>query len=325
MPVVKQAIEVVSENDNYYLSHKSLKEAPAFTSEFRGSNKVYRWADNNYHAKSNSISYLNTYREVPAIKFQVLYARNNSKQYLWFNSSDDMKKDLTVDDLASKAKTFWFDPEKLGSTGSYFSEKQTYDAKTNFYWRLKKHDVTKGSDDEYVQKTYYLLRSHIVNEGWNDYKFTKVFSALLHQKKIDHDIVVSPYNTRTNIANLAFSNELAWAVKYNNKFYINPESHFNPGEVPVYISANACICFPYNDQKASYTTDTLTKYTFSQNTLTENIKATLEPTGKSDLTIESLTTATGLVKNNIIDEVLHTLLSWKKITKIMMARVQMRR
>lgn len=304
LPVVKQSIEVVSENDNYYLSHKSLRGAPEFTNEFRGSNKVFRWADDTYRVKSNSISYVNAYREMPAIKFQVLYARNNSKQYLWFNSPEDMKKDLSIDDLASHAKTFWYDPEKLGSTGSYFSYKATRETSDDIYKWLKKHDVTKASDDEYVQKTYYLLRAYTVNQGWNDYKFAKIFSALLDEKELEHDIVVTPYNTRTNIANLAFSNELAWAVKYNKKFYINPESHFNPGEIPVYLTGNVCVRFPYNDQKASYKTDTLTKYTYNQSTLTETIKATLEPNGKSDLTVESLTTASGLVKDNVIDEAL---------------------
>lgn len=303
-PVAKQAIEIIAENDNYYLSHKSMKGAADFTNEMRGSNKVFRWTDNLYRPKSSSISYVNPYREMPAVKFQVLYASNKSKEYLWFDSEDEMKKDLTVEKLASQAKVFWFDPEKLGAFNSYISDGEAKSIAEELYKKLKKYEVTKAEADEYVQKSYYYIRAFTASDSWSDYKFAKVFSALLKEKKIEHDIIVTPYNTRTNISNLAFSKELAWAIKYNDKFYINPETHINPSEVPIYLAGNICVSFPSNNEKAAFTIDTLSAYTANQNKLMENMKATLEPVGKSDLTLESAISASGQVKDNIIDEVL---------------------
>lgn len=304
IPVAKQAIEVVAENDNYYMAYKTLKGAPSFTTLSKDGKKIYRWSDNTYREKNTATTYVSKYLEMPTVKFQVLYARNNSKAYLWFENEDAMKNDLTTDALAAQAKTLWFQPAKLASTGTYMDgiEGSPDDYVKYLYKLMKKRQITDVSDDEYAQKAYYTIRSLTVRENWSDYAFAKIFSGLLAERKLDHEVVVTPYNTRTNIANLAFSNELGWAIKFKNKYYVNPDDNFNPGEIPAYLAGNDCINFSYANEKASYTKGTIPLGGPDDNTLAITVNASLEPQKKSNLSVERITAARNIVKNGMIEE-----------------------
>src|SRR3954469_8742006 len=120
MPVAKQVIEVVTEDDKYFIGYKSLKGAPDFQQKTANGKKVYRWEDA-ARDKMSDTRFVNDFIEMPSIKSQVIYARNNSKNFVWFKNESEMKNDISDAELAEKAKTFWFQPEKLQSTGDYMS------------------------------------------------------------------------------------------------------------------------------------------------------------------------------------------------------------
>lgn len=304
MPVAKQVIEVVTEDDKYFIGYKSLKGAPEFVPATSNGNKVFRWEDNN-RDKITDTRYVSEFMELPSIKFQVVYARNSSKNFVWFKDEADMKKDMTTEELGEKAKTFWFNPEKLRTTGDYTAGLRSdvdYTVK-EMYKKLRKKGIRDASPDEYVQKTYYMIRAQTMVGGWSDFAFAKVFSGLLELNKIEHEIVVSAPNNRTSLNSIAFTQEIAWLVKYKNKYYCNPGEHSNPQEIQAWLVGNNAIRFPYNNEKTKAASEVLPLTDTLDNAMLTLVSARLDD-AKVNITVDKTVEAKGLVKDDIIDEAL---------------------
>ncbi len=303
MPVARQIIEVVTEDDKYYIGYKSLKGAPEFSQTLSGGKKVYRWVDDN-REKLTDTRYVNEFVEQPSVKFQVIYARSNSKGFVWFNDAEDMKRDLTTEELSSKVKTFWFNPSKIQATGDYTAGlRMSIDNTVSFIYKsLKKRGIAEAAEDDYVRKTYYSLRGQTMYSNWSDFAFAKVFSELLEKRKIAHEIIVSTSNLRTQLNKVAFTQEVAWLVKYKGKYYCNPNEHLNPEEIPVSLSGNACIRFNYNDEKSSVS-DVIPVSDTNANVIATPVNASLTA-DNVNIVVNKTVEAKGLVKDDVIDDVL---------------------
>jgi len=223
MPVAKQVIEVTTEDDKYYIAYKSLKGAPDFMQTTSGGKKVYRWEDDN-REKITDTRYVNELKELPSIKFQVIYAKNSNRDFIWFKDEADMKKDITADELAEKAKTFWFNPQNLRTTGDYTAGLRTdIDATVKtMYKSMKKKGIADDPEDEYVRKVYYTIRSQTLYGNWSDYAFAKVFAGLLAERKLPYEVIVTASNRRTDIEKVSFTQELSWIIKYKGNYFTNP-------------------------------------------------------------------------------------------------------
>ncbi len=302
MPVARQIIEVVTQDDKYHIGYKSLKGAPDFTQTVSKGKKVYRWVDDN-REKLVDTRYTNEFVEQPSVKFQVIYARNNSKGFVWFKDENDMKRDINTDELSEKVKTFWFNSSKLESTGDYTAGLTTSIDNTvsNIYKSLKKKNITESSEDDYVRKAYYSIRGYTLYRNWSDFSFAKVFSGLLEKKKIPHEIIVTTSNQRTQLSKVSFTQEIAWAVKYKGKYYCNPYEHFNPEEVPVWLAGNASIRFNYQDEKTAVS-DVIPVSDTSMNILATQINARLDA-ANINLLIGKTVEAKGLLKDDVIDDI----------------------
>jgi hypothetical protein len=302
MPVARQIIEVVTEDDKYYIGYRSLKGAPDFSQKSSGGKRVYRWVDDN-REKLVDTRYVNEFVEQPSVKFQVIYARNSSKSFVWFKDETDMKRDLSNEELGDKVKTFWFNPGKLQSTGDYTSGLRASISTTisAMYKAMKKKGITDASEEDYVRKAYYSIRAQTLYSNWSDFAFAKVLSGLLEEKRIPHEVIVTTSNMRTQLSKVAFTQEIAWVIKYKGKYYCNPDEHLNPEEVPVYLSGNACIRFNYSDEKSSVA-DVIPVSDTTTNIIATQINATLDPT-MVNLVIDKTVEAKGLIKNDIIDDI----------------------
>jgi len=304
MPVGKQVIEVVTQDDKYYIGYKSLKGAPEFTQSGTSGKKVYRWEDKN-RDKMEDTRYVNEFMELPSVKFQVIYARSSSKSFLWFKDEEAMKQDITTEDLAEKAKLFWFHPEKLGSTGDYTAGLTSgINTKiSEMYRSLKKKGITESTDDDYVRKAYYLIRAQTLYSNWSDYAFAKVLSGLLNQKKLKHEIVVTSSNLKSNLNKIAFTQELAWIIRYKDQYYCNPNEHLNPGELPVHLSGNTAIRFSNSDVKAAIQKEVIPLSDSLDNVMLTQIKASLDG-NMTNMHIDKTVELRGMLKDDLIDEVL---------------------
>jgi hypothetical protein len=302
MPVVRQIIEVTTEDDNYFVTYKSMKGAPAFAERTVSGKKVYRWEDDN-REKLKDVRYVDDFREYPSIKFQVVYARNRSHELVWFKSDADMQNDIPADELAEKAKAFWFESGKVQNTGDYAAGlSEGIEATVNdIYKGMKKRNTTDEPDDEYVRKAYYCIRASTLYNNWSDYAFAKVFSGLLGRKHLDHDILVTTYNGICDMDKVAFSQELAWVVRYKGKYYANPDEHGNPEDLPVYLTGNASVSFNYKIAKEKPQTEVLPLSDTSDNMLYTKVEASLDMQGLENISVEKTVQAKGLVKDGMTD------------------------
>jgi hypothetical protein len=302
LPVNKQIIEVTTEDDKYYMAFKSLKGAPDFVVTNNGDKKVYRWEDNNRPRLTDN-RFVNEYLELPSIKFQLTYARNNRKDFVWFKDEEDTKKDMTPEDLGNKAKQFWFANSAVQSSAIAMGE-SSYNSVINYYYKdLKKKGITQLADDEYARKAYYLLRSKTMYNNCSDYDFAKIFSGLLREKNLDHEIVVTTPNYKTSIEKVAFTQEIGWLVKFKNKYYANPDEHLNPEELPIHVNGNTAVKFNYTNQADKATSMVLPVSDTTENAWITQISVSLD-TNKANLAIAKTVETRGLMKNEMIDDIL---------------------
>ncbi|HEY0751142.1 MAG TPA: hypothetical protein VGD26_08300, partial [Chitinophagaceae bacterium] len=304
LPVAKQVIEVVTEDDRYFIGYKSLKGAPQFQQTVKEGKKIYRWSDG-ARDKMEDTRYVNEFMEMPGVKFQVIYARKTGKSFLLFASEEDMKRDMDQKELGDKAKTFWFNPEKLQVTGDYTEGLSSGINGTisDIYKTFKKKGITSSTDDEYVRKAYYYIRSQTLYNNWSDYAFAKVFSGLLKEKKLDHEILVSAPNHRTRLENIAFTQELSWVIKYKGKYYCNPAEHLNPEELPTSLSGNMAIKFNAANSGSQIASETFPLGDSLTNKLHTTLKLSLQP-NMTVVQVNKTVEAEGQVKEDLLDEVL---------------------
>jgi len=294
MPVNKQIIEVIMDDDKYHLGYKSLQGAPDFKPANSKSKHTYRWEDND-RDKMPAVRYVNKYVDMPSVKFQVIYAKNYVKDYIFVGDQKDMKKNITDEDFSAKAKKIWFS----GYTGESDNSADAY--VKELYKLLKKRGATESPDDEYVRKAFYTIRSKTLYNTWRSYQFAKVFAGLLEKKKLDYDVVATSSNMLSNIGNVAFTKEILWVIKYHNKYYCNPDEHINAAEIPLWLNGNKVITFG-SSEKSKVVTEVLPSSDTTANSMHYIMKAGVGT--DMQVTIEESAELTGLVKQDGIDDIL---------------------
>ncbi|MEO6455088.1 MAG: hypothetical protein ABIN97_13495 [Ginsengibacter sp.] len=294
MPVNKQIIEVVMDDDKYHLGYKSLQGAPDFVSSSKGKN-TYRWEDNN-RDKMPALRYVNKYLDMPSVKFQVIYAKNNVKDYIFVGDQKDMKKNITDEDFSEKSKKIWFSDY----TGEVHNSSDDEYVK-EIYKLLKKRGAVESADDEYVRKAFYTIRSKTLYNKWSSYQFAKVFAGLLEKKRMAYDVVATSSNTLSNINNVAFTKEILWVIKYKNKYYSNPDEHINAAEIPLWLNGNKAVAFS-SDEKTKVVTEVLPSSDTVSNVMHYIIKANVAE--DMQISIDENAQLTGLVKQTRIDDIL---------------------
>lgn len=305
LPVARQVLEVTLADDKYFLSSKSLKGAPVFAQSSSNKN-VFRWTDSN-RVTATRIHFVNKYLELPSVKFQAVFSRSNTKGFGWSKDAADDTKKFSTSQLGDKVKTLWFQGEQQG--GSDYAEglkDGVQNTVKDIYKELKAKGVTEMQPDDYARKAYYSIRSRTVYNTWSDYAFAKVLSGLLDLRTIKHDILATASNQQTGLESLAFAQELKWVVRCNNKYYVNPNQHGNPEELPAELSGNLAFRFAYNDAKAVAETDNLPMADTLNSSLYATVRVKLQPkeNGGAKATVEKAVELKGQVKDAQIDEVL---------------------
>jgi len=299
MPVEKQIIEVIIEDDRYHLGYKSLQGAPSFKSSNSAKGQVYRWEDAG-REKMADIRYINKNLEMPSIKFQVVYAKSNNQEFMFVNDAQDTKKDLDDKEFSEKAKLFWFSANNTKMPSEWKTDDEA--VVKSLYKQLKKAGITENSDDDYVRKAYYTIRSKTLYHSISDYTFAKVFGGLLDKKKLQYEVVATSSNQLTSISNLSFVKEILWVIKYNNKYYCNPLEHINPGEIPQWLNGNKATGFN-NEEKSNTSNIVLPASDTLANVIQHITKASISA-DNMELIVDETVKATGLVKQNQMDDIL---------------------
>jgi hypothetical protein len=304
MPIENQIIEVAFEDKRYYLASKSLKNAPEFKSIETKKNRIYRWEDSN-RGKLTDTRYVNEAFELPSVKFQVLVVRNSFRKNLLFESEADMQRDINLDVLGEKSWNIWYKKGK-----EFYGDEYAKRYGSEAYKELDEFGVVDMSDQEFVDKSYFYLRHISQKENWNDFRFAKVFAWLIEKKKLPYEVVVTYDNQRTNIAKLAFTREMVWAIKFNGKIYPYPDGHYIPGDIPEWIEGNNAITFSGNTPKEKSVSNMLV----TGNDTIKNVQhiafVTSMNVDKNTIDIVKTVEDSGYFKFNELTDVLYELLYW---------------
>lgn len=305
MPVEKQVIEISTDNKNF-VGYRAMRGAGQFEAKDNGDKKTYRWVDQ-HRDKLKDTRYLNEYVELPAIKFQVIYASNRKQDFIWFKNQDELNRPVTKEELTEKVKLFWYEMDGLNNMSLYTEgiSKSPGTLIKNMYNRIKENGSAEAKEEDYVRNVYYMIRSYTLRSGWHDFVFAQIMSGMMAKRNIAHDIVVTTSNNRTNIQDLAFNREIIWGIRFNNKYYFNPNDHLNPGEIPSYLAGNECLTFPAADSKskAAVKYDIVPGGDTSTNKFAYQLKVTLD-TSLTAFNIQKEVEITGACKEGSIDEIL---------------------
>jgi hypothetical protein len=296
LPVEKQVIEVLMQDDKYHLGYKNLQGAPEFKLVNSKEGKVYRWEDNG-RDKWTDTRYVNRNLQMPSVKFQVIYAKKSNDEFMFVNSQKDSKADLTEDQFSQKARMFWF--ASSVPSGSLDAD----DVVKDLYSKMKKRNQTESTDDEYVKKAYYTIRSYTLWGNWNDYSFAKVFAGLLDKKKLPYEVVATSSNVLTGVNNVTFVKEIVWLIKYKNKYYSNPYDHLNPGEIPMWLSGNKAVTFS-NGEKVSTVNNIVIPMSDTATNMIHHVMKTALNADNTLLTVDEAVQAHGNLKAGMMDDIL---------------------
>lgn len=296
LPVEKQVIEVLMQDDKYHLGYKNLQGAPEFKLVNSKEGQVYRWEDNG-RDKWTDVRYVNRNLQMPSVKFQVIYAKKSNDEFMFVNSQKDSKADLTDEQFSQKARMFWF--ASSVPSGSLDAE----DVVKDLYSRMKKRNQTEATDEEYAKKAYYTIRSYTLWGNWNDYSFAKVFAGLLDKKKLPYEVVATSSNVLTGVNNVTFVKEIVWLIKFKNKYYSNPYDHLNPGEIPMWLAGNKAVAFANGEKIPAVTNIVIPMADTAANSIHHVMKTSLNAEN-TVLSVEEAVQANGHVKAGMMDDVL---------------------
>lgn len=279
-PVIAQKFEIDTD-DKSFVNFKSTMGAPLFK-ETGNSNADYSWEDRN-REKMSDTRWVNSMVELPMVKFQIVFSRQENRSDLFIGDKGELKQNISPQELAKKMNNMY---NKLD--GSYY-----YNMARGYLKQIGYADLR---DDDFIQKTYYILRhiSHIRNDGFSSEMFASCFTQCLDLKKIPYDLVVTTPVNLTKPENIIFRTEPEWMVRVKGKYVFNATLFSNPYDfkeeflnTPAYIISLG--------KNPSATPITLPASNADENVTTNTISASIDTSGRN-ISVVHQKAVTGLSK-----------------------------
>ena len=300
-PVLFNQIGIELDDKSYFKS-MALNGAPEFKKEAATTDEFYRYVfTDTDRPTEKDVNFISTYLSSPLNKFQVIYAnkeKSADKNGALIGQKGELKKSFTLQELTESA---WETYARLGK-GFYNSYMNNDDAVAESWKILKKNGSKDWEDDDYIQKSYYLLRAKITNGStyWGDRQFAYIFRALLDYKKIKSDLVITTSNTRGKVKDILFDQEIKYATMVNGKLYCNLTDYSNPNDLLENMLGNEAYIIgePIKGQQA-VTKITLSNATSKDNNGTYEITSSLK-SDMSTLVVSRKNIFTGVSKTNHI-------------------------
>ncbi len=228
-PILFNQIAIETDDKSYFKS-LSRNGAPDFKKEASNNAEFFRYVfTDNDRATEKDVNFVNSYKQFPFTKFQVIYSNNENAKGTLMGNKGEIKSSFTKEELAKKA---WEDFNSIGKEYSLsgYPVQQVADA---LYKELKKLGAKDWSEKEYIKNSYYRLRNYVLNR--NNYLSDKVaafiFSTLLYQQDIKTELVIAVSNTIGEFKDILFDDEIRYVTKVGNDLYFNVTDHSNPGEL----------------------------------------------------------------------------------------------
>ena len=279
-PVLSQKFEIDSDN-NSFVNSKSTMGAPLFK-ETGNANADYTWEDRN-REKLKDTRWVNSYVELPMVKFQIVFSKTESRTDLFIGDRGELKQNISPEELAKKMNNLY---SRLDGS-AYYALAKAY---------LKQIGYTDMREEDFIQKTYYILRhmSHFRGNGFSSELFASCLTQCLDLRKIPYDLVVTSPATLTRPENIIFRTEPEWMVRVKGKYIFNATVFSNPYDfkeeflnTPAYIISLG--------KNPTATPVILPASTPDENVTTNTIDASMDSTGRN-MVIVHQKAITGLSK-----------------------------
>lgn len=256
-PVLSQKFEIDTDN-NSFVNSKSTMGAPLFK-ETGNANADYAWEDRN-REKISDTRWVNRLAELPMVKFQIVFSRNENRSDLFIGDRGELKQNISPDELAKKMNNQY---NRLDGS-VYYSMAKAY---------LKQIGYGDMREEDFIQKTYYILRhmSFYRSYGFSSELFASCFTQCLDLRKIPYDLIVTTPLNLTKPENIIFRTEPEWMVRVKDKFVFNATVFSNPYDfreeflgTPAYIISlgknpkATPITLPSSKPEDNITTNTIT-------------------------------------------------------------------
>lgn len=213
-PVISQKFEIDTDN-NSFVNSKATMGAPAFR-ETGNSNGEYVWEDRN-REKISDTRWVNDLIEFPLLKFQIVFSKSENRSDLFIGDRGELKQNITPQELAKKMNNLY---NRLDGS-YYYTMAKAY---------LKQIGYADLREDDFIQKTYYILRhiSFFRANGFSSELFASCLTQCLDLRKIPYDLVVTTPLNLTKPENIVFRTEPEWMVRVKDKFIFNSTPFSNP-------------------------------------------------------------------------------------------------
>ncbi len=306
-PILYNQISIETDSKSYFKA-LSKNGAPEFKQEAASNSDFYRYVFTDYdRAVNKDVNFVNTYRQFPFTKFQVIYSNSSNAKGVLIGNTGEIKKQFTKQELALKA---W---EDYSTTGDNYMGNAKVDAYvTSLNQNLKKLGSKDWTNEEHIKYAYYRLRNYVLNRDSyiSDKYFAYLFTALLAPKKITTELIISVPNYIGTMQDVLFEQELRFVVKVGNNLYFNCTDHSNLTElVESLLNSEAYII---TEPQGRSNAQAITPYTLpdlpaASNTANIILNTTLQPSTNT-LLINRVSTYRGIQKNkNISDALKYTL------------------
>lgn len=303
-PILFNQIAVETDEKSFFKA-LSKNGAPEFKKETAANSEFFRYVfTDNDRATEKDINFVNSYRNQPFTKFQVIYANKEDVKGVLIGAKGEIKTGFTKEELAKRA---WDDYAK---TGDYFLGSATVQAYVNSIWAdLKKLGAKDWTDKEYIKNVYYRLRNMVVfrDNYLNDQTAAYLFGSLLFQKDIKSDLIITVSNSIGDVKDILFDSEIRYVTRVGKDYYFNFTDHSNPGELIENLLGSEGYVIQEPEKKTgnqSIQPVKLPDAAADQNTALYEINAALN-TDLNTLTISRTTTYKGISKNRNIRDALN--------------------
>lgn len=279
-PVLSQKFEIDTDN-NSFVNSKSTMGAPPFK-ETGNPNAEYSWEDRN-REKMPDTRWVNSLVDLPAVKFQIVFSRSENRSDLFIGDRGELKQNISPQELAKKMNNLY---NRLDGS-YYFNMAKAY---------LKQIDYTGLREDDFIQKTYYILRhmSHYRASGFSSELFASCFTQCLDLRKIPYDLIVTTPLTLTRPEDIIFRTEPEWMVRVKDKYIFNATVFSNPYDFrEEYLGTTAYIITLGKNPAA--TPVTLPGTRPDDNMVTNTITATIDTAARS-MMVQQQKAITGMSK-----------------------------
>ncbi len=303
-PILFNQIAIETDDKSYFKA-LSKNGAPDFKKEVSNNADFFRYVfTDNDRPTEKDINFINSYRQFPFTKFQVIYSNKEDAKGTLIGEKGEIKNKFTKEVLGKKA---WEDYNETGDR--YLNNYTTVQSYVNQCWaELKKTGAKDWSDKEYIKNVYYKLRNYVMysDRYLSDKYAAYLFGALLYQKNIKSEMVISISNSIGELKDVLFEEEVRYVTKIGNDFYFNFTDHSNPSElVENLLGSEAYIIEEPNKKTGEQVIKPLVlpNATFENNTAKLNMDVSLNA-DLSALVIKSISTYKGINKNRNINNAL---------------------